>query len=217
MMNVSWIAVILLPFSQLFFAKTGDSVSCPALPSTVIHHLTTNDSVFVRCPNVTGDEITFRLHNCNGSTKVVKWKDNTTQNEDGAEFEIQGPSRPSRFKLSQLFVNSTGLYYCEAEVLYPPPYSKIQGEHTLILVEEVPEKVDCPKGCPKVSFSPLLVWLILGVSVLILYSVIMTGITGVLWYKLRNKQNLQHDYMNMKPRAAKKKQGVQHPIRTGRY
>ncbi|KAG9349018.1 hypothetical protein JZ751_029336 [Albula glossodonta] len=139
MMNVSWIAVILLPFSQLFFAQTGDSVSCPALPSTVIHHLTTNDSVFVRCPNVTGDEITFRLHNCNGSTKVVKRKDNTTQNEDGAEFEIQGPSRPPRFKLSQLF------------------------------------------------------------------------------YKLRNKQNLQHDYMNMKPRAAKKKQGVQHPIRTGRY
>nr|XP_023661523.1 uncharacterized protein LOC111840682 isoform X2 [Paramormyrops kingsleyae] len=72
------------------------------------------------------------------------------------------------------------------------------------------------KQCPSES-PPTFFWWPIGYGILGFYCLAMTCITAVLWHKLKIKQCLQNDYMNMKPGGFRKRPRVQHPAIMGRY
>ncbi|KAJ8255185.1 hypothetical protein GJAV_G00201990 [Gymnothorax javanicus] len=206
-MNIIWMTVTLMSLILLAAANSGTHLKCLDMP---FHRITTRGSVSVSCPNVTGIEVKFQLWGSNES-KIgsATRKLNVTETEGPVEFREQDPNRTAYFVLSQLNVSSTGIYTCVAERLYPPPYSPA-STCNIVSVEEQQTITVCPAG-----ESPKL-WIWAALATMALYSITITSIAVVLWHNLRNKQNLQHDYMNMKPRALRKKQGVQHPVRSGR-
>ncbi|XP_064185537.1 uncharacterized protein si:dkey-1h24.6 [Anguilla rostrata] len=204
-MNVIWITATLLSRGLLAVAETE---KCPDMP---IHRITPGANVSVRCPNTMGTEVKFELWKDKCKVGSVTRKQNQTETEGAVDFRDQDQNTTARFVLSQVDRNSTGIFACNAERLYPPPYLKSSGVENMVVVNELPQVRACPQEKPTEAW----IWAALGVTAA--YSLIMTGIAVGLWHYLKNKQNIQHDYMNMKPKAVRKKQGVQHPVRTGRY
>ncbi|KAJ8281774.1 hypothetical protein COCON_G00042930 [Conger conger] len=205
-MNIIWIAAIFLSRVLQVDASTGICTNCLDMP---IHRITSRDSTSVSCPNMTGQEVKYQLWRNKEEIRSVIW---TPQNHTVPEFQAQNPNRSARFILSRLAVNDTGIYICNAEQRYPPPYIAAEGTRNMVVVQELPPEV---KGCPAEKASQVWIWVVLGLVAA--YSIIMTGVAVGFWHNLTNKQNLQHDYMNMKPRALRKKQGIQHPVRNGKY
>ncbi|KAG7467356.1 hypothetical protein MATL_G00152510 [Megalops atlanticus] len=215
-MSISWIAVTHLLHLGLLTAHAGYS-PCPKERPPRVQVVTVNDSATVRCPNVTGDELTFTL--CCGQEKVSfsrlkKDKGLEYTGEGSVEFQVSGQNHTGHFVLSQLVVNSTGLYTCKVEVMYPPPYVKHE-ESTFVLVKEPPCQPEKRTGCPPVGNVVAMWEWVLACGVLTLYSAVITGIAVVIWRKLEHEKSLQQDYMNMKPRAQKPRQNVLHPERIG--
>ncbi|KAJ8352753.1 hypothetical protein SKAU_G00242290 [Synaphobranchus kaupii] len=209
-MNVVWIALAFLSLDLLAAASTGICSSCLDMPT---HRITTNDSIALSCPNVTdGTEATFRLLRYNDEIATVKRNQTATVIEpEGTEFQDQETNRTARFILSRLDVKSTGIYTCNVEKMYPPPYSKSAGTHNLVIVVQAMSQF--MSVCLEEKDPVMWMWLTL--AMLTTYCVIITAMAARFWHNLQNKQNIQHDYMNMKPRALRKKQGVQHPVRMG--
>ncbi|KAJ8383952.1 hypothetical protein AAFF_G00213210 [Aldrovandia affinis] len=214
-MSVSWIAASLLTFSLLAAANTGVSLKCIDM-HTAIRRVTVNGSTQVRCPDVTG-EVNYHLYRCEDLVVSVIRKHNFSMMENGVDFHDRDRNEPARFGLGQLTANSTGLYTCNAEILYPPPYVESQGTPHLVLVEEVPQRVQkCQAPGESFRSAMWMVWVWVALGMAVIYSLAITGLAIGFWQKQRNKLNIQHDYMNMKPRA-KTKQGLRHPTRSGRY
>ncbi|XP_036397113.1 T-cell-specific surface glycoprotein CD28 [Megalops cyprinoides] len=215
-MSVSWITVTHLLHLGLLAAHGGLS-PCSKERHLRVEMVTVNGSATVRCPNVTGDELRFTL--CRGQKKVsfssLRKDERLNHTEVGAvEFQVSGQNHTGHFVLSRLVINSTGLYTCEVEVVYPPPYVKHE-ELTFVLVREPPCQPEKRTGCPPVGNLVAMWEWVLACGVLTLYSAVITGVAVVIWRKLERDKSLQQDYMNMKPRAQKPRQKVLHPERIG--
>ncbi|KAG7463973.1 hypothetical protein MATL_G00182360 [Megalops atlanticus] len=226
-MNASWPTPLLLVFSLVFAAGNNEhSLSCTD-KNVPVQRVQPNASGTVPCPYVSGDEMTFRLNRCGKIISTININKTNSNNMTcpGVDFQMDwvNNSKAARFLLSQLKANSSALYNCEAEVLYPPPYRTSHGQEVMISVEELRCPPQEPNVCPPDNASMVIsLWIwVAACSVLFIYSTVITAISGALWKKLRNKQYLQQDYINMKPRYInrlfKRHQGVQHPDRVGRY
>ncbi|XP_048883571.1 T-cell-specific surface glycoprotein CD28 isoform X2 [Brienomyrus brachyistius] len=186
-------------------------------PLTV--HVKAHESLTVLCPNATKDEMTFKLYFNKQQIGNRTFNGSQTKNENvtgmGIDLRVNQQNRGAHFEISSVQPNSTGIYSCEAEVLFPPPYQKLTARLIAVFVEErcQPQGI---KQCPSES-SPTFLWWPIGYGILGFYCLAMTCITAVLWYKLKIKQCLQNDYMNMKPGGFRKRPRVQHPAIMGRY
>ncbi|XP_023661521.1 T-cell-specific surface glycoprotein CD28 [Paramormyrops kingsleyae] len=183
-------------------------------------HLKVHEPLIVPCPNATEDEMTFKLsfnkHQiCNRTFNGSHFKHQNAV-EMGVDLKVNHRNREAHFEISSVQANSTGIYGCEAEVLFPPPYRKLTARLIAVFVEEERCQPQGIKQCPSES-PPTFFWWPIGYGILGFYCLAMTCITAVLWHKLKIKQCLQNDYMNMKPGGFRKRPRVQHPAIMGRY
>ncbi|XP_048883580.1 T-cell-specific surface glycoprotein CD28 isoform X3 [Brienomyrus brachyistius] len=167
-----------------------------------------------------GGILTLKLHLSSTQIGNRTFNGSQTKNENvtgmGIDLRVNQQNRGAHFEISSVQPNSTGIYSCEAEVLFPPPYQKLTARLIAVFVEEERCQPQGIKQCPSES-SPTFLWWPIGYGILGFYCLAMTCITAVLWYKLKIKQCLQNDYMNMKPGGFRKRPRVQHPAIMGRY
>ncbi|KAK6484983.1 T-cell-specific surface glycoprotein CD28-like [Huso huso] len=120
------------------------------------------------------------------------------------------------FKLSNLQEKDSDMYYCQLNIMYPPPFRNPKGNGTLIIFQTKNNSTETPRS----PTSDSRFWILNAViAVLTLYGVIVSLLLYITCYKIRQNKLIQNDYMNMKPRGLKnnKQPGVLHPSRNGRY
>ncbi|XP_035532228.1 T-cell-specific surface glycoprotein CD28-like isoform X2 [Morone saxatilis] len=107
----------------------------------------------------------------------------------------------------EVTANNSGLYQCKVELVYPPPHSETC--HTTVLkVADKPEMNEtvaaANQSCPvKTPFIPdVVMWA--GCGVLLVYSLLFTCITIVLWRKLKRDDDDTNVYINTRPGDVKK-------------
>nr|BCK60956.1 T-cell costimulatory receptor CD28 [Sebastiscus marmoratus] len=182
------------------------------------------NDVFVLCPDLTGQEVTFNLfkdeeviynHTCFHEKLTANCKPRHT---------VLGVELRDTFMLTGVNASSYGTYRCEVKVMYPPPFLQacsacihvqVEGHQCKLNKDDEKSETDDKKpetaGDQKDGF--LWIW-ILGLVLLGVYSLTVTIIAVIIWVKLRGADS-QSDYMNTKPKASrdrKKKRGVQIPI-----
>ncbi|XP_037552674.1 T-cell-specific surface glycoprotein CD28 [Nematolebias whitei] len=176
--------------------------------------------VFVPCPNVTGEDVTFQLFKnqnilCQLGTKNQNQCNQTQINAQPCKnelnqvvgFNITGPAA----------ARSKAIFRCEAKIMFPPPFLLLQSDQwVLILTEEdlcLSNKDESNGSDSEERKSLFWIW-ITAVSLLGTYSLAITAVALVIWVRSKGAEN-QNDYMNTKPKAPrkrKKKKGVQTPI-----
>ncbi|XP_028837709.1 T-cell-specific surface glycoprotein CD28 homolog [Denticeps clupeoides] len=179
-----------------------------------------NRSVFVLCPSLSNEATTFYLFK-NRSEAMGSFAFNSSAGSEvtslvnsGIYFHVNPANGSARFSLS---VNSSGIYYCEARFIFPPPYTCIQ-QHTMVLVDDV-------QKCPDVLSDPekptTCFWWLIGCSLAGFYSAAITIIAIWLFVqkKLKKKHFHDHDYTNMRDYClrARPLKRVQHPTHQGKY
>ncbi|KAJ8004426.1 hypothetical protein DPEC_G00135590 [Dallia pectoralis] len=220
-----WKTAILLVFCLL--VVLCEHSNAPNFQEKVlsIQRVAPHSQVSITCPNITGDQLRFHLmgsaswvmpagYRLLGSTCNSAFKIHTTegtkqlnQNHNGTRlretFVQFFPAEPNQ-NLSNRFVftvNRTGLYCCEVERLWPPPY-KQDNISTLLIEEEECQRVpDDPPGCP--DPGALFLWLsLVGCGVLLFYSF---GVTiGIIIVMRKQKETSKNDvYMNVTPAERK--------------
>ncbi|XP_041120529.1 T-cell-specific surface glycoprotein CD28-like [Polyodon spathula] len=148
----------------------------------------------------------------------VRQAENDSAFNSSARFNhCEGMDKGDRvvFKLSSLQEKDTDMYYCQLNILYPPPFRNPKGTGTMIIFQR---KNSTETLCSLTSDS--LFWiLITAIAVIVLYGVIISLLLYITCYKIQQNKLIQNEYMNMKPRGLKnnKQQGVCHPSRNGRY
>ncbi|KAG8520980.1 T-cell-specific surface glycoprotein CD28 [Galemys pyrenaicus] len=101
------------------------------------------------------------------------------------------------FYLKNLYVNQTDIYFCNIEVMYPPPYKGNQKSNGTII--HVKENHLCPVPASPESSKPFWILVVVG-GVLTFYSLLVTVAFCVCWMESKKTRMLQSDYMNMTPR-----------------
>ncbi|NP_001118004.1 CD28-like protein precursor [Oncorhynchus mykiss] len=229
-MNVYWIPTILLSLSSA--ANMISSNNCKdKLRTFYVVRVSVNGIASVRCPNLTGkDQEEMRFHLYLGLVEVGNHTHDSAHNHNSTEtvspvgeglgLRVNEQDHTVSFVLSGMTTERAGVYTCEGYPMYPPPIEKVPDEpQTLVLVEAF----QCQAGgCvgPRVHGVPVWAWM-LGFWVTTIYGLVVTVFAFVIWLRLRRVECSQSDYMDIKPKAPlrghRKKQGVQHPIRMGRY
>ncbi|XP_031223551.1 T-cell-specific surface glycoprotein CD28 [Mastomys coucha] len=98
------------------------------------------------------------------------------------------------FRLWNLHVNHTDIYFCKIEVMYPPPY--LDNEKSNGTIIHIKEKHLC-----HAQASSKLFWaLVVAAGVLFCYGLLVTVALCITWTNSRRNRLLQSDYMNMTPR-----------------
>ncbi|XP_015214827.2 T-cell-specific surface glycoprotein CD28-like [Lepisosteus oculatus] len=214
--RVSWLTVVFICVLIGLVVSKDRNVSPPRVLRAAVH-----GNVTVECKpetgNLTGDEIKFVLFQNGRKERCFGTKKQNDTLHDSSSPEacpVNFGLSQAYFTLSQLQTHDTGIYSCDIEVLYPPPYRKINGSTTVLIVDEN----ECKEPItPCGSNFPLTLVLMIAGCVILLYSLVITVIMAICYIKQKNKKHNQNDYMNMKPRGLKKHQGVLHPTRNGRY
>ncbi|XP_052355014.1 T-cell-specific surface glycoprotein CD28-like isoform X3 [Oncorhynchus keta] len=187
-----------------------------------------NGTASVSCPNLTGkDQEEMRFHLYLGLVEVGNHTHDNGHNHNSTEtvspvgeglgLRVNEQDHTVSFVLSGMTTERAGVYTCEGYPMYPPPIEKVPDEpQTLVLVEAFQCQARKPVGCVGSAWT----W-VLGFWVTIIYGLAVTVIAFAIRLRLRRVECSQSDYMNIKPKAPlrwhRKKQGVQHPIRMGRY
>ncbi|XP_076839368.1 T-cell-specific surface glycoprotein CD28 [Brachyhypopomus gauderio] len=177
-----------------------------------IKRVSLHGNVTVPCPNFTAPEMKFKLFKGSSeiATNVANKSAANDLNESGGQIalSVNMVNNRTNFVLNGVTMDYTGLYTCEAEILYPPPFGIVlEKPRALVIVDEPQSHV--------VRRSEVPLWVALGV--LTAYSVIITYIALALRSHVRRKDVTRHDYINMKPRARRQKQGILHPPRLSWY
>lgn len=175
------------------------------------------DYVLVPCPNLTGEEVTYKLF----KDDEVIYNHTCLHEKDTTNM---GVGLRDSIMLIGVNVSSYGIYSCMVSVMYPPPYLKACSSCTQVQVEghqcklnnvvEKPETDDeKPETVGDQKSEFLWLW-ILALVLLGVYGLTVTIIAAIIWVKWKGADS-QSDYMNTKPKASrdrKKKRGVQIPI-----
>ncbi|XP_029612154.1 T-cell-specific surface glycoprotein CD28 [Salmo trutta] len=234
-MNIYWKPTILLSLCLSSAANMISSHNCKdKLRTFHVVRVSVNGTASVSCPNLTGkDQEEMRFHLYLGLVEVGNHTHDSAHNHNSTEtvspvgeglgLRVNEQDHTVSFVLSGMTTERAGVYTCEGQPMYPPPIEKVQDEtQTVVLVEAYQCQAGKTVGCvgSRVDGVPVWAW-VLGFWVTILYGLAVTVIAFVIWLRLRRVKCSQSDYMNIQPKAPlrgpRKKQGVQHPIRMGRY
>ncbi|KAK6325128.1 hypothetical protein J4Q44_G00044700 [Coregonus suidteri] len=234
-MNVYWIPTILLSLCLSSAVNMISSHNCKdKLRTFHVVRVSVNGTASVSCPNLTGknrEEMRFHLYlglvevgnHTHDSDHNHNYTETVTPVGEGLGLKVNEQDHTVSFVLSGMTTERAGVYTCEGHPMYPPPIEKVQDEpQTVVLVEAYQCQVGKTMGCVGSGVDGVPVWAwVLGFWVTIIYGLAVTVIAFVIWLRLRRVECSQSDYMNIKPsaplRGPRKKQGVQHPIRMGRY
>lgn len=84
-------------------------------------------------------KLSFNKHQiCNRTINGSQVKPENDAVEMGMYLSVNLQSRETHFVISSVQANNTGIYGCEAEVLFPPPYRKLSGRLIAVFVEGTP-------------------------------------------------------------------------------
>ncbi|MCI4393682.1 hypothetical protein PGIGA_G00160320 [Pangasianodon gigas] len=212
-MKTSWLCVTLLPL--FLFSCALPEKQCqwkdnvPGIQRVAVH-----SNVSVPCPSFTPVEMMFTLYKGQNNVVSVKYENISYVSPSSGHLEstikhyVNIKDNTTHFVLYNVTMEATALYTCTAKKSYPPPMVLIQEEpQTIVIVE----RHGCVQNSQRLepSASPLPLWV--GFGVLIVYSLIITCIALSLRFRLKREDMTSHDYMNMKPRARRRKQGIHHP------
>uniref|UniRef100_A0A8C9S2I3 Uncharacterized LOC108920653 n=1 Tax=Scleropages formosus TaxID=113540 RepID=A0A8C9S2I3_SCLFO len=184
-MYSSWVLALLLGLGVAAGPLVSLSTGCRN-KSLNLERVKAGSIVLVPCNNTHADEVSFKLfHN-----KDIISTGNASARE-GVKLELDKPNQKAYYQLSNVQANWTGLYRCEAEVLYPPPYKKLPDVETVLVVEEEQCVTQTRIQCPPVS-DTFPIWWVMACGVLTVFSLVMTGIAAVLWVSMfrRSPPNL---------------------------
>ncbi|XP_024150078.1 uncharacterized protein LOC112160010 [Oryzias melastigma] len=174
--------------------------------------------VFVVCPNVTAQDVLFKLliNNVSAANVSCITENNTRKCSSlpsNASVTFQDEVASMGFELRGARAKVDAAYKCEGHQKFPPPYKLSQRESWFLVFHEEPRTA--PTVPPE---KDRLLWMwITVVTLLSAYSLAITITTFALWFKL-NDVDSQNDYENTKPppsRNRPKKRGLQNP--TPRY
>ncbi|KAK1166231.1 hypothetical protein AOXY_G12799 [Acipenser oxyrinchus oxyrinchus] len=152
----------------------------------------------------------------------VKQIENGTVFNSSVSFKhCEGMGKVDRvvFKLSNLQEKDTDMYYCQLNIMYPPPFRNPKGNGTLIIFQRKNNSTELPCS-PTGTSKDSIFWVLNAVIVMLaIYGMTVSLLIYITCYKIRQNKLIQNDYINMKPRGLKnnKQQGVLHPSRNGRY
>ncbi|KAK2908904.1 hypothetical protein Q8A67_004741 [Cirrhinus molitorella] len=178
-----------------------------------VQHVALNSRVTVPCPVLSAKEMVFKLYKGLDVISSTSIPNNTHSNEKNnsqgidllPRFEVNITDNSTSFILDSVTLNTTALYTCEAEKIFPPPYHVVDHKpQTIVFVEGRPDKqhVVCQ------HYDHLVFWLVLGGFVI--YGLVMTCIVFYLRIKLSQTDT------SFKDRECRRKwQGVQHPTWQG--
>ncbi|XP_062866904.1 T-cell-specific surface glycoprotein CD28 [Trichomycterus rosablanca] len=183
-----------------------------------VQRVAVHSHFFVPCPSVTAPEMEFKLQGPKMSVTFVHRNITHPGASSGPQINashcVNMGDRASCFIIYDVNEDKTGLYTCKAKKMYPPPMENIKEEpSTIVIVEDQ----QCTPNIPTQSPLSSHLLLSLGLGVLTIYTLIITYIALSLRCRLRKKNLASHDYINMKPRTRRKKQGVLHPTRLSWY
>ncbi|XP_051558541.1 T-cell-specific surface glycoprotein CD28 homolog [Myxocyprinus asiaticus] len=183
----------------------------------LVKHVAVNGNATVSCPILSAPEMDFKLFK--GSVMVTSRHINTQSppvNPEGnvpAHFSVNLTDNSTSFILLSVTMNTTALYTCEAVIIYPPPFVKVdEMPQTIVFVKESPRKQHplCQHA------NHLVLWVVLGGMTT--YGLVMTCIVLMLRIKLSQMDTPCYGIKNMKFKECRRRwQGVQHPTRQGFY
>ncbi|XP_035005641.2 uncharacterized protein si:dkey-1h24.6 [Hippoglossus stenolepis] len=221
--SVGWTFLMLLG-CRLSCATHVSPNTCPCNVRLKAVCVPGRENVSVTCPNVTADEIIFKLFKerelisnvtCTRENNTLKCTSLYTR----VGVEVENIRQKSMdFVLTRVTESSYGTYRCESLVMFPPPLKTVHSAG-MILVEGHPcrFKKDTSKDSSHCDDNPSRgfdwIWIPM-VALLSIYSGTVTVIAIVIWVRMRNEAS-QSDYMNTKPRGmrdGRKKRGIQKPI-----
>ncbi|MCJ8747894.1 hypothetical protein PDJAM_G00158700 [Pangasius djambal] len=216
-MKTSWLCVTLLPL--FLFSCALPEKQCqwkdnaPEIQRVAVH-----SNVTVPCPSFSAVEMVFTLHYKNKFASVtyanISYVSNSEHLGSGMKHYVNIKDNTTHFVLFNVTMEETALYTCKAKKSYPPPLVQIQEEpQTIVIVERHECVQNCQRLDPPANHLPL--WV--GFGLLSVYSLIITCIALSLRFRLKREDMTSHDYMNMKPRTRRKKQGIHHPTNLSWY
>ncbi|KAF4118708.1 uncharacterized protein si:dkey-1h24.6 [Onychostoma macrolepis] len=173
-----------------------------------IQHVALNSNVTIPCPVLSAPEMVFKLYK--GSVEIDYISSNNNNNSlrraSPAIFNVNYTNNSTSFILNRVTMNTTALYTCEAERIFPPPFQKVEHKpQTIVFVEGRPVK---PRVVCQHVYQPAF-WVL---GVLTIYGLVMTCIVFFLRIKLS-----QTDTPFKDKECRRKWQGVQHPAWQGFY
>ncbi|XP_017313746.1 T-cell-specific surface glycoprotein CD28 isoform X1 [Ictalurus punctatus] len=216
-MKTSWLLATLLPL--FLFSCALPEKQCQCKDNVLkIQRVTVHGNVSVPCPMFTAVEMTFKLHKGQNITATVTYVNASHKSSPeplGSKmYHSVKDDNTTHFLLYNVTMDATGLYTCTAEKSYPPPMVTIQEEpQTIVIVENHGCVQNSQRMDPSASHLPL--WV--GFGILSVYCLIITCIALSLRFRLKREDMSTHDYMNMKPRTRRKKQGIHHPTHHSWY
>ncbi|XP_016367405.1 uncharacterized protein LOC107707828 [Sinocyclocheilus rhinocerous] len=177
-----------------------------------VQHVALNSSVTIPCPVLSAPEMVFKLYK--GSEEIfyitinnasISKNNNSPKRDFPASFKVNNTN--NSFILNSVTMNTTALYTCEAERIFPPPFQKVEHKpQTIVFVEGRPVKPSAV--CQHADH--LAFWVVLGVMTI--YGLVMTCTVFILRIKLSQTET------PFKDRECRRKwQGVQHPTWQGFY
>ncbi|KAG7240998.1 hypothetical protein INR49_026028 [Caranx melampygus] len=207
-MTVCCMFIILLGCKFLHTAQSQTTCPCKEQLKTLC------GSVSVPCPDKSEiQKLNVVLYKDNQKIFVCNSTENcsVTHSSGGVRYV----DKDNKFIITEVTGRSLGIYYCEIEKFYPPPYATISTLKIKVLEEGPICKSNQNSTNHNDSPSHGFVWIwIVAVVFLIIYSITVTIIALANWVKLRKTES-HSDYMNTKPRALRerrKKKGVQNPV-----
>ncbi|XP_073699292.1 uncharacterized protein [Garra rufa] len=215
-MEIFWTSVTLLSLCLFHSSLSETHNICKGfLPP--VQHVALNSSVTVPCPLLSAPEMVFKFYKGSENICVISiininntfscnnnnspWKDSPVC----LSFKVNDTDNSTSFILDRVTLNTTALYTCEAERLFPPPFRKVEHTpQTIVFVEGRPvkQRVICQ------HVNHLVFWVSLGI--LAIYGLVMTCTVFILRFKLN-----QIDTPFKDRECRRKWQGVQHPTFQG--
>uniref|UniRef100_A0A671KG18 Uncharacterized LOC107654253 n=1 Tax=Sinocyclocheilus anshuiensis TaxID=1608454 RepID=A0A671KG18_9TELE len=152
-----------------------------------VQHVALNSSVTIPCPVLSAPEMVFKLYK--GSEEIfyitinnasISKNNNSPRRDFPASFKVNNTNNSTSFILNSVTMNTTALYTCEAERIFPPPFQKVEHKpQTIVFVEEI-QHLCVSTGRPVKPSAVcqhadhLAFWVVLGVMTI--YGLVMTYI-----------------------------------------
>ncbi|XP_004066652.1 uncharacterized protein LOC101154847 [Oryzias latipes] len=169
--------------------------------------------VFVLCPNFTTQHVLFKL-TINQELMATCEIKNSSQifesQPSNTDVEFKKTDALVGFELRGAMARADVAYRCDADKKFPPPFESFPNHSWFLVFHE--ETCTNPEACQEGGGGGgqlLWVW-VTGVTLLATYGLAVTVAAFVLWFKLKDADS-QNDYMNTKPKAARKRRGLQNP------
>uniref|UniRef100_A0A8C7WK80 Uncharacterized protein n=1 Tax=Oryzias sinensis TaxID=183150 RepID=A0A8C7WK80_9TELE len=164
--------------------------------------------VFVLCPNFTTQQVLFKLTINqelvgNVTCKIKNSSQVCDPQPSNTDVEFKKTGALVGFELRGAKARADVAYKCVADKKFPPPFQSLPGNSSFLVFYEG------TRGGGGGGGQLLWVW-VTGVTLLATYGLAVTVAAFVLWFKLKDADS-QNDYMNTKPKAARKRRGLQNP------